>query len=155
MADVHSKAIRSKNMRAIATRDTAIEQRLAPLLTALGFDWHAQDAALPGKPDFVIEAYRCVIFTHGCFWHHHDCYLFKVPATRTDFWMTKINSNALRDKRDTDRLKAEGWRVLIIWECALRGRLKLSDEALSERIEEWMCSGGNAAAIDTQGIHAR
>ena len=33
MADVHDKATRSKNMRAIATRDTAIEKRLASLLT--------------------------------------------------------------------------------------------------------------------------
>ncbi|WP_312385089.1 very short patch repair endonuclease [Atlantibacter subterraneus] len=154
MADVHSKAIRSKNMRAIATRDTTIEKRLAPLLTAMGFDWRAQDAALAGKPDFVIEAYRCVIFTHGCFWHHHDCYLFKVPATRTDFWMTKINSNVERDKRDVGRLRAEGWRVLIIWECALRGRSKLSDEALCERVEEWVCGGGDSAEIDLQGIHA-
>lgn len=154
MADVHSKAIRSKNMRAIATRDTAIEKRLAPLLTLLGFDWRAQDAALAGKPDFVIDDYRCIIFTHGCFWHHHDCYLFKVPATRTDFWMNKINGNVVRDKRDAERLRAQGWRVLIIWECALRGRKKLSDDALCERIEEWVCGGGPLAAIDTQGIHA-
>ncbi|CAM7944270.1 very short patch repair endonuclease [Atlantibacter hermannii] len=154
MADVHSKAIRSKNMRAIATRDTAIEKRIAPLLTSIGFDWRAQDASLAGKPDFVIDEYRCVIFTHGCFWHRHHCYLFKVPATRTEFWMTKINSNVARDRRDAEQLRAEGWRVLIIWECALRGRLKLTDAALCERIEEWVCDGGDMAEIDTQGIHA-
>lgn len=154
MVDVHSKAIRSKNMRAIATRDTAIEKRIAPLLTSIGFDWRAQDASLAGKPDFVIDEYRCVIFTHGCFWHRHHCYLFKVPATRTEFWMTKINGNVARDRRDAEQLHAEGWRVLIIWECALRGRLKLTDAALCERIEEWVCDGGDMAEIDTQGIHA-
>ncbi len=154
MADVHSKAIRSKNMRAIATRDTAIEKRIAPLLTSIGFDWRAQDASLAGKPDFVIDEYRCVIFTHGCFWHRHHCYLFKVPATRTEFWMTKINGNVARDRWDAEQLRAEGWRVLIIWECALRGRLKLTDAALCERIEEWVCDGGDMAEIDTQGIHA-
>lgn len=154
MADVHSKAIRSKNMRAIATRDTAIEKRIAPLLTSIGSDWRAQDASLAGKPDFVIDEYRCVIFTHGCFWHRHHCYLFKVPATRTEFWMTKINGNVARDRRDAEQLRAEGWRVLIIWECALRGRLKLTDAALCERIEEWVCDGGDMAEIDTQGIHA-
>lgn len=154
MADVHSKAIRSKNMRAIATRDTAIEKRIAPLLTSIGFDWRAQDASLAGKPDFVIDEYRSVIFTHGCFWHRHHCYLFKVPATRTEFWMTKINGNVARDRRDAEQLRAEGWRVLIIWECALRGRLKLTDAALCERIEEWVCDGGDMAEIDTQGIHA-
>ena len=152
MADVHDKATRSKNMRAIATRDTAIEKRLAGLLESLGLAWRAQDAALPGRPDFVVDEYRCVIFAHGCFWHHHDCHLFKVPATRTDFWMEKIGKNVERDARDFALLRERGWRVLIVWECALRGRLKLTDEALSERLEEWICDGDAAAQIDTKGI---
>ena len=153
MADVHDKATRSKNMRAIATRDTAIEKRLASLLTGQGLAFRVQDASLPGRPDFVVDEYRCVIFTHGCFWHHHDCYLFKVPATRTDFWLDKIGKNAARDKRDIATLVAQGWRVLIVWECALRGKLKLNDVELTERLEEWICGGGQAAQIDTQGIH--
>lgn len=153
MADVHDKATRSKNMRAIATRDTAIEKRLAGLLQEQGMAFHVQDATLPGRPDFVVDEYRCVIFTHGCFWHHHDCHLFKVPATRTEFWLNKIGKNVERDRRDMLRLRELGWRVLIVWECALRGRLKLRDAALAERLEEWICGGGPTAQIDTQGIH--
>lgn len=153
MTDVHNKATRSKNMRAIGTRDTAIEKRLAGLLAEAGFDFRVQDATLAGRPDFILDHYQCIIFTHGCFWHHHHCYLFRVPATRTDFWLAKIGSNVARDKRDVARLSAQGWRVLVVWECALRGRLKLSDAALSERLEEWICGGGEAAQIDTQGIH--
>ncbi|MCS3462467.1 MULTISPECIES: very short patch repair endonuclease [Citrobacter] len=153
MADVHDKATRSKNMRAIATRDTAIEKRLSNVLTEQGVTFRVQDAALPGRPDFVVDDYQCVIFTHGCFWHHHECYLFKTPATRTQFWLAKIGKNVERDARDRERLQALGWRVLIIWECAIRGRKKLSDEALSERVVEWICSGGATAQIDTQGIH--
>ncbi|QMB06685.1 very short patch repair endonuclease [Citrobacter freundii] len=153
MADVHDKAMRSKNMRAIATRDTAIEKRLVSVLTEQGVTFRVQDAALPGRPDFVVDDYQCVIFTHGCFWHHHECYLFKTPATRTQFWLAKIGKNVERDARDRERLQALGWRVLIIWECAIRGRKKLSDEALSERVVEWICSGGATAQIDTQGIH--
>lgn len=152
MADVHDKATRSKNMRAIATRDTAIEKRLAALLTQAGFTFRVQEASLPGRPDFLLCDYRCVIFTHGCFWHHHHCYLFKVPATRTDFWLKKIGANVQRDRRDLAMLLAQGWRVLIVWECALRGRQKLSDDALCDRLEEWICCGGNCAQIDTQGI---
>ncbi|AIR07013.1 very short patch repair endonuclease [Cedecea neteri] len=155
MADVHSKAIRSKNMRAIATRDTAIEKRLAALLAECGFSFRVQDAALPGKPDFVVDEFRCVIFTHGCFWHHHDCHLFKVPATRTDFWLDKIGHNVARDKRDVGLLLAQGWRVLVVWECALRGREKMSDRALCERLEEWICSGGRSTEINVTGIHQR
>jgi DNA mismatch endonuclease Vsr len=139
-------------MRAIGTRDTAIEKRLGALLTEIGFHWHAQDATLPGRPDFVVADYRCVIFTHGCFWHHHDCYLFKVPATRTEFWLGKIGKNVARDGRDIGQLRQLGWRVLIVWECALRGREKLSDTELCERLEEWICGGGDAAQIDTLGI---
>ena len=152
MADVHDKATRSKNMRAIATRDTAIEKRLAAILTQGGFTFSVQAASLPGRPDFLLPDYRCVIFTHGCFWHHHHCYLFKVPATRTDFWLKKIGANVQRDRRDLALLVEQGWRVLIVWECALRGRLKLSDEALNERLEEWICGGGDCAQIDTHGI---
>ncbi|MDA8501638.1 very short patch repair endonuclease [Citrobacter sp. Awk 2] len=153
MADVHDKATRSKNMRAIGTRDTAIEKRLADILTEQGVTFRVQDATLPGRPDFVVDDYRCVLFTHGCFWHQHNCYLFKVPATRTAFWLEKIGKNVVRDKRDCDKLQALGWRVLIVWECALRGREKLSNEALSERVIEWICGGGATAQIDTQGIH--
>ena len=153
MADVHDKATRSKNMRAIATRDTAIEKRLAGLLAEQGLDYRVQDDSFPGRPDFVLDEYRCVIFTHGCFWHHHHCYLFKVPATRTEFWLDKIGKNVERDRRDTQRLAGLDWRVLIVWECALRGREKLGDVALSERLEEWICGGGASAQIDTLGIH--
>ncbi|MBV8043652.1 very short patch repair endonuclease [Pluralibacter sp.] len=152
MADVHNKATRSKNMRAIGTHDTAIEKRLAALLTGLGFSFTVQEASLPGRPDFALADYRCVIFTHGCFWHRHHCYLFKVPATRTEFWLDKIGKNAQRDARDIAALAADGWRVLVVWECALRGRLKLSDDALAERLEEWICGEGASAQIDTQGI---
>jgi len=152
MTDVHDKATRSKNMRAIGTRDTAIEKRVASLLTESGFDYRVQDAALPGRPDFVIDEWRCVIFTHGCFWHHHNCYLFKVPASRTDFWLDKIGKNVIRDARDLGLLHQQGWRVLVVWECALRGRMKLDDAALSARLEEWICAGGEAAQIDTKGI---
>ncbi|MGR5946107.1 very short patch repair endonuclease [Enterobacter sp. C4G1] len=153
MTDVHNKATRSKNMRAIGTRDTAIEKRLAVLLAQAGFDFRVQDAALPGRPDFVIDLYQCIIFTHGCFWHHHNCYLFKVPATRTDFWLDKIGKNVARDTRDIGMLISQEWRVLVVWECALRGKMKLDDAGLIERLEEWICGGGQAAQIDTQGIH--
>jgi len=152
MTDVHNKATRSKNMRAIGTRDTAIEKRLAELLTQAGFAFRVQDSSLPGRPDFVLDEWRCVIFTHGCFWHHHDCYLFKVPATRTDFWLEKIGKNVARDRRDLGLLDQQGWRVLVVWECALRGKMKLTDAALNARLEEWICAEGTNAQIDTQGI---
>ncbi|WP_034949772.1 very short patch repair endonuclease [Erwinia oleae] len=153
MADVHSSEIRSKNMRAIRTRDTAIENRLATLLAELGLSYEVQDKTLPGRPDFVLRQHQAIVFVHGCFWHHHDCHLFKVPATRTTFWMEKIAGNVARDQRFIGELTAAGWRVLIVWECALRGKMKLDNEALSSRLEEWIFAGSGNAEINVKGIH--
>ncbi len=153
MADVHSAAIRSKNMRAIRSRDTAIERHLAALLTALGFRYRVQDKTLAGRPDFVLEQENTLIFVHGCFWHHHHCYLFTLPATRTSFWQGKIDSNVVRDQRHIEHLSAQGWKVIIVWECALRGKLKLNDEAIMTRLEECILAADGNTAIDHQGIH--
>lgn len=153
MADVHSSETRSKNMRAIRQQDTAIEQRIALLLKDRGFSYRVQDKNLPGRPDFVVTSHQAIIFVHGCFWHRHHCYLFKIPATRTEFWTGKINSNVERDRRYVRQLRENGWKVLIIWECALLGKLKLDDEALLERLEEWLLAMNDSAEIDHQGIH--
>ncbi|RWR03937.1 very short patch repair endonuclease [[Pantoea] beijingensis] len=153
MADVHSAEVRSKNMRAIRTRDTAIEVRLARLLEHAGFCYRVQDKALPGRPDFVLDESGTIIFVHGCFWHRHHCYLFKQPATRTDFWLEKMNANVARDERHIAALRERGWKVLIVWECALRGKCKLDDEAMTSRLEEWILAGDGDAEIDHQGIH--
>ncbi|MCQ8228185.1 very short patch repair endonuclease [Pantoea trifolii] len=153
MADVHSQAIRSKNMRAIRNQDTAIEQRIALILKDRGFSYRVQDKALPGRPDFVLPAEKAIIFVHGCFWHRHHCYLFKMPATRTEFWSGKINSNVERDRRYVAQLREGGWKVLIVWECALRGKLQLEDSALIERLEEWLLAATDSSEIDHQGLH--
>lgn len=153
MADVHSQAIRSKNMRAIRNQDTAIEQRIASILKDRGFTYRVQDKALPGRPDFVLPAEKAIIFVHGCFWHRHHCYLFKMPATRTEFWSGKINSNVERDRRYVEQLREGGWKVLIVWECALRGKLQLQDSALIERLEEWLLAATDSSEIDHQGLH--
>lgn len=153
MVDVHDKKTRRKNMQAIKTENTFIEKTLSSLLEQMNLEYQVQIKELPGKPDFVIDEYKAIIFTHGCFWHKHDCYLFKLPKTRTEFWLNKIESNHNRDIRDIDLLLEAGWRVLIIWECALRGKRKLSIDSLCERLEEWLCAGYIYSAIDTMGIH--
>ena len=153
MADVHSHAIRSKNMRAIRNQDTAIEQRIALILKDRGFSYRVQDKALPGRPDFVLPPQKAIIFVHGCFWHRHHCYLFKMPATRTEFWKGKINSNVERDQRYVQQLQEAGWKVLIVWECALRGRLRLEDGDLIERLEEGLLAASHSTEMDHQGLH--
>ncbi|MCE0489555.1 DNA mismatch endonuclease Vsr [Pantoea sp. Mb-10] len=153
MADVHSQETRSKNMRAIRTQDTAIELRVAAILKDRGFTYRVQDKTLPGRPDFVLPQEKAIIFVHGCFWHRHHCYLFKMPATRTEFWRGKINSNVERDRRYVQQLQQSHWKVLIVWECALRGKLQLSENALIERLEEWLLASESSGEIDHQGLH--
>ncbi|MDE9457925.1 very short patch repair endonuclease [Xenorhabdus bovienii] len=154
MADVHLPAARSNNMKAIRNQGTTIEIKLAAILDNLGLDFRKQVKELAGKPDFVIDKYRKIIFTNGCFWHQHKCYLFKTPTTRTEFWIEKIRQNALRDKNVHKKLKNDGWNIMVVWECAMRGKFKLSTQELSERIEEWICAGDDSVEIDTKGIHS-
>ncbi|MBS0055453.1 DNA mismatch endonuclease Vsr [Yersinia sp. Marseille-Q3913] len=152
MADVHSSETRSKNMRAIRARDTAIEIKLAKILDQLGFSYLVQVKELLGKPDFVVDEYRAIIFVHGCFWHKHNCHLFKIPASHTDFWLKKIQGNVKRDYEVINHLSDDGWKILVVWECALRGKHKLTDNDISTRVEEWICSSEVNTQIDTQGI---
>ena len=121
MADVLTKEQRQLNMTRIRGRDTIPELLLRRGLHGLGLRFRLYRKDLPGKPDLVFPRHRAVILVHGCFWHWHNCPLFKWPATRATFWRQKIERNRKRDQASVDRLIRDGWRVLIVWECALRG----------------------------------
>ncbi|MFT8055378.1 very short patch repair endonuclease, partial [Salmonella enterica] len=73
-------------------------------LHRLGFRFRLHARELPGTPDIILPRYRVVIFVHGCFWHKHQCSLFKMPATRTDFWREKLSKNQFRDEANIERL---------------------------------------------------
>jgi len=121
MVDVHTREARSRNMRAIKSKDTRPELLLRKALHARGFRYRLGGAGLPGRPDLVLPKYKAAIFVNGCFWHGHDgCRYFKVPATRTDFWMEKIEGNKRRDIRNLKKLEAAGWNVFIVWECSMK-----------------------------------
>lgn len=119
--DIISPEQRSALMSRIKGKDTKIELEVRRGLHALGFRYRLGGAGLPGRPDIVLPKYRTVVFVHGCFWHGHDCPLFRLPKTRTEFWRSKIGSNRERDRRVRKDLESTGWRVLEIWECQLRG----------------------------------
>lgn len=120
MTDVHSPAIRSKNMRAIRSADTKPELLIRKGLHAAGLRYRLGGAGLPGRPDLVLPKHKTVIFVHGCFWHGHDCKFFKVPQTRREFWLQKIDANKTRDKSSIARLLELGWNVIVLWECLTR-----------------------------------
>ena len=125
-------------MSGIRGRDTKPELLLRKGLHAMGFRYKLHDKSLPGKPDLVFPRYRAVIFVNGCFWHGHDCHLFKWPKSRKDFWREKIKSNIDRDRLVTSQLKEQGWRVLRVWECALKGRTRIGLDEVLEDSALWL-----------------
>lgn len=127
-------------MAGIRGANTKPEMLIRRGLHALGFRFRLHGRKLPGKPDLILPRYRAVIFVHGCFWHRHECQLFKWPQTRREFWREKIEGNADRDARAEARLKQSDWRVLKIWECALKGPSRLDPEKVIERAAFWLRS---------------
>ncbi len=89
----------------------------------------------------MFPRHRAVIFVHGCFWHMHECHLFKWPATRPDFWKTKLTGNRRRDERVLHELADRGWRILVIWECSLKGKNKIEFNELIQIVSQWIETG--------------
>lgn len=118
---------RSENMRRIRGKDTAPELAIRKLCWELGFTGyriHRKD--LPGKPDLAWIGRRLAVFVHGCFWHGHDCAEgIRKPKSNRDYWIPKIERNQQRDAENIAALRADGWNVLVIWECEIneQGRL--------------------------------
>ncbi|WP_235785707.1 very short patch repair endonuclease [Sphingomonas sp. PR090111-T3T-6A] len=131
---------RSRNMAAIRGGNTKPELLVRRALHAAGLRYRIHAKDLPGKPDLIFPRYRAALFIHGCFWHRHDCHLFKWPATREGFWREKIGRNVVNDARALDQLRAEGWRVGIVWECALKGRTRLDLTEAVQRLIGWVKS---------------
>ena len=129
MVDILTRAQRRFNMSRIRGQDTEPELMLRRGLHRRGLRYRLHRKDLPGRPDLVFPARKAVILVHGCFWHLHDCPKFKWPATREEFWRTKIQRNHERDREVLEELRQAGWRVQIVWECALRGsgRLPLNE----------------------------
>lgn len=122
-------------MAAIKSRNTSPELVVRRALHKAGFRFRLHRRDLPGRPDIVLPKHRTLVFVNGCFWHgHENCSLFRLPKSRTDFWKAKITGNQARDARDLAELEHLGWRTIVVWECALKGKRRLADEALAYRL---------------------
>ncbi|MDR7133269.1 DNA mismatch endonuclease (patch repair protein) [Lysobacter niastensis] len=140
MADILTPEQRSAQMSRIRGADTKIELLVRKALHARGFRYRLGGAGLPGRPDLVLPRYRTAIFVHGCFWHGHDCPLYRLPKTRSEFWRAKIESNQSRDERALGQLAALGWRTRIVWECSLRGVHERERAAYFDSLAHWLQS---------------
>ncbi len=138
VSDIVDAQTRSRMMSGIRSKNTKPELIIRQGLHRLGFRFRLHSTQLPGKPDLILPRYRVAIFVNGCFWHGHGCHLFRYPSTRKDFWQTKIQQNAKRDQEVSTNLLKAGWRQLVVWECALRGRKKLNLDELLKHAEIWI-----------------
>lgn len=135
MVDVMSAGKRSALMSRIRGKDTRPEMQVRKLLWHQGFRYRLHGSKLPGRPDVVLPRWRAVVLVHGCFWHYHEgCPLFRLPATRPEFWIEKLNRNRERDRRSIRELRHTGWRVATVWECALR----LDQEMVGHSLCQWV-----------------
>lgn len=148
--DVLTPEQRRRCMTSIRAGNTKPEVLLRKALWQRGFRYRLHDRSLPGTPDLVLPRFRAVVFVHGCYWHGHDCPLFVVPATNTEFWMGKIRGNQDRDLRALESLSATGWRVCTVWECALRGPTRSEVGDVADRVESWVRSGGQMISLPTR-----
>lgn len=123
MVDIVDQATRSKMMDGIKSKNTKPELVIRSGLFARGLRFRLHPKELPGKPDLVFPKYKTVLFVHGCFWHAHDCHLLRILSSNQEYWQKKLIGNRDRDQIQQDQLKQAGWRVLIVFECELRGSL--------------------------------
>jgi len=131
---------RSWNMSRVRSKNTSPELLVRSFLHKMGYGFRLHGKQLPGTPDVVLLKYRAVIFVHGCFWHgHNNCRGGEIPKTRSLFWQDKISENVSRDKKAFTELNLQGWRIAIVWECALKNKSSINNT--SDNLDEWIRSG--------------
>lgn len=147
MADIVSVAARSRMMSGIKSRNTAPELMVRRGLHAHGFRYRLHVKELPGSPDIVLPKWRTALFVNGCFWHGHPCHLFRLPATRQEWWRAKIETNIKRDARITETLSSRSWKILTVWECAIRGRTARGIEETVSLIDQFVRSNATIGEV--------
>jgi DNA mismatch endonuclease (patch repair protein) len=122
-------------MASIRSKNSAPELVLRRSLFGIGLRYRLHDKRLSGKPDIVFSRYKAVIFVNGCFWHWHGCEKSRLPLSNIEYWKNKIDANQERDQRNYAELRRSGWRVLIVWECALSTK---NAQNTKKRVERWL-----------------
>ncbi len=134
MADTKTPAERSENMSRIRSTNTKPEEIVRKYLFSHGFRYRKNDKRYPGKPDIVLPKYHTIIFVNGCFWHMHGCSHSRLPRSNQEYWKPKIERNIQRDAENQQKLEADSWKVIVVWECELKKRT--AEERLSRLCDE-------------------
>lgn len=146
--DTVDRKTRSRIMASVGQRDTGPEMCLRRILHRHGLRYRLHDRSLPGSPDLVFPRFQSVVFVHGCFWHVHEgCKFATKPSSRKTFWKEKFDANRKRDRRNYDTLVASGWRVLVVWECAIKGQKEDELDKLGKAVVRWLKSDNRYGEI--------
>lgn len=145
--DTVDRLTRSKIMASVGKKDTGVELLLRSAIHKIGLRYRLHDRLLPGSPDIVFPRFHAVVFVHGCYWHSHGCYRSTVPKSRREFWTDKFRANRSRDERNAHALLESGWRVLTVWECALRGKTSGSSATVAKKVKAWLESSAGVGEI--------
>ena len=139
MVDVVSKEKRSQMMAGIRGKNTKPEILVRKMLFANGYRFRINKKIGRAKPDIVLPKWNLCIFVHGCFWHRHEgCKFATTPKSNRYFWLNKLSKNRARDYQNYEELNSKGWKIGIVWECALR-----TNSNPSEEIAQLVRSGSN------------
>ncbi|WP_245619822.1 very short patch repair endonuclease [Methylomicrobium agile] len=135
-------------MSKVSQKNTKPEMKLRQSLHRLGLRYRLHVKKLPGSPDMVFPRFKAVLFVHGCFWHRHGCKATTTPKSSKEFWLKKFNDNVTRDKRHIEELANQGWRIAIVWECALKGNNEQID-SVAIILREWLKSEAKFICLPT------
>ncbi len=125
---------RSALMGRVRSKNSGPEMLVRQVVFGLGYRYRLHAKDLPGTPDMVFRGRGKVIFIHGCFWHRHTkCVHARLPKSRLEFWVPKLNGNKRRDQKNRRALVRRGWKVLTIWECELK-----NETGLHQRITRFL-----------------
>ncbi len=153
MTDRVDRRTRHRIMASNRGKNTSPELEVRKALFHEGFRYRLHSRELPGKPDIVLTSRRVVIFVHGCFWHGHDCRRKPRAKSNTRFWDDKIQYNRKRDEGFRKLLLDEGWRILVIWECAIRRRMPVFAQSRDlEQVVVWINGCGRLASLSERGF---
>ena len=147
MSDTVDRQTRSRIMRAVPQLHTQPELLVRRGLHRLGFRFRVADRRLPGSPDVKLSRHSAVVFVNGCFWHRHEgCRYATLPASNRSWWVDKFTANVSRDARNVRQLLIAGWRVMVIWECALRSDEEQCEDVIG-KLAAWIHSGDTTGEL--------
>ena len=103
-------------MSAIHSKNTVPELTLRKALWAKGFRFRIHYGK--EKIDIAFPTKKLAIFVDGCFWHGCPIHSHKI-TTNEAYWLPKLEKNKERDKQKNEKLQAQAWTVMRIWEHEL------------------------------------